>query len=51
MKSFTGYHTELKLPQGFELPKNLLDKIYEVWDRKYKGNWHAHEFIMQIGQR
>jgi hypothetical protein len=35
MKSFTRYHTELKLPQGFELPKNLLDKIYEVWNRKY----------------
>ncbi len=36
MKSFTGHYTELKLSQNFELPKNLLLKIREVWNRKYR---------------
>lgn len=35
MKSSTSYYTELKLPQEFKLPKNLLDKIHEVWNIKY----------------
>lgn len=36
MKSFTGYYTELKITQDFKLPNNLLNKIHEVWLRKYR---------------
>ncbi|MEC4887353.1 MAG: hypothetical protein SAL70_39500 [Scytonema sp. PMC 1070.18] len=35
MKNFAIY-TEFKLPQNSELPDNLILKIREVWDRKYR---------------
>lgn len=56
MKTFTGYYTELRLPHDFELPSNLVEKIHEVWGRKYRdlyedgGKYNVEEAFEEVLQ-